>query len=282
MIKIVTDADASLPEAEMDRYDITTIPLWVHFGEETYREGIDLTADEFYARLTASKALPTTSQPSAGQFVEIYRPLLEAGHEIVSIHLSGDLSGTCLSAHQAIEMLGGDLPISVVDSRTVSVAEALLVRQAALWAEAGRDRETIAADLERVTDRVTVFFTVETLEYLAKGGRIGKAAALMGTVLRVQPILSIQGGIIVPVERPRTRRRAVARLRELVLERTGGNQEVWMGIAHARCLDEAEALAQFFRETLSPAFLFIHELGPGIGTHGGPGTLGVALYHPAE
>jgi len=282
VIKIVTDADASLPEAEMTRYDITTIPLWVHFGEETFREGLDLTPDEFYARLTSSRALPTTSQPSAGQFVEIFWFKQEAAYEIISIHLSGDLSGTCLSAHQAIEMLGGDVPISVVDSRTVSVAEALLVRQAALWAEAGRDRETIAADLAQVTDRVTVFFTVETLEYLAKGGRIGKAAALMGTVLRVQPILSIQGGVIVPVERPRTRRRAVARLQELILEQAEGKREVWLGIAHARCLDEAEALAQFFREALSPAFLFIHELGPGVGTHGGPGTLGVALYHPAE
>jgi len=279
MVKIVTDIEAKLTPELMERFGITTMPLWIHFGEESFQEGVNLTRDAFYERLTTSGEFPKTSQATVGQFVELYRPLLEAGHEIVSIHLSGGLSGTYESAVGAARELAQEgAQISVVDSRQVSVAQSLMVWRAGEWAEEGLGHEEIAARLEPMCKHLRIFFMVDTLEYLRRGGRIGGAAALLGTVLQIKPILTIRDGLIDAHDKARTRQRALLRLKELVLETAAGHTGVDLGVVHVQCPAAAETLAEKLSETLKPKRMMVDVLGPALGAHTGPGLVGAGLW----
>jgi DegV family protein with EDD domain len=213
-----------------------------------------------------------------GQFVELYRPIVEAGHEIVSIHLSSDLSGTYQSALGAVEQLPG-AKISVLDSRQATAAQSFMVWHAAEWAEAGLGREEIVARLEPMSKRIRVFFMVDSLEHLRRGGRLGGAAAFFGTLVQVKPILTLQDGKIAACEKARTRKRALARLIELTLEVGQGHKSTDIAVAHTQCPQEAEDLAQQLAAALQPQRVMVDVVGPGIGAHMGPGMLGVGVHY---
>ena len=217
-VRIVTDSVSDIPPSVARANDITVVPLYVAIGGETYRDGVDITADDFYARLEGISRLPTTSQPSVADFQGIYRRLLEQGHQMVSIHVSAKLSGTFNSALQARESLGGESQIEIVDSQLAGGAMALLVLSGARWAREMSDHRQVARRVSQSIGGNQGFVLVDTLKYLQMGGRIGKAQAFVDGVLQFKPILSIRNGETHPVERPRTRRRAMTRLVELVRE----------------------------------------------------------------
>jgi DegV family protein with EDD domain len=279
VIKIVTDAEANLPPELMQRYDITTIPLWLHFGEyESYQEGISITREAFYERQATATEFPKTSQASVGQFVELYRPIVEAGHEIVSIHLSCELSGTYQSALGAAEQFPG-AKISVVDSRQATGAQSFMVWHAAEWAEAGLSREEIVARLKPMSKRIHAFFMVDSLEHLRRGGRLGGAAAFFGTLLQVKPILTLKDGKIDACDKARTRKRALARLKELTVDAGRGHRNTDVAVVHTQCPQDAEALLEELVAALKPQRAMVDWVGPGIGAHMGPGMIGAAVHH---
>jgi DegV family protein with EDD domain len=280
MIKIVTDSTAYLPEATIREQDIRIVPLYVHFGEEAFREGVQLSNEEFYARLKDAPVLPTTSQPSAGEFHVVFKELAEAGHEIIALTISSKLSGTWNSAMAAKEMLP-DAEISVIDSLVTSLGLQVMVETAIEAVSAGASRQEVVAGIEEMKKGMHILFVVDTLEYLAKGGRIGNAKAFLGTLLKVKPILALQDGVIEPLEQVRSKRKAQARMLELI--------EGWMGerasqariaIANALVPEEAHALGQELAERLGCRAPSMADIGPVIGTHTGPGVIGVAAYTP--
>lgn len=277
MIKIVTDSASGIPPELARQYGISVIPLYVHFGNETFREAVDIQLPEFLSRLKAAPQLPTTSQPSAGDFVELYKLLTADGSEIISIHLSSKLSGTVASAHAAREMLPV-ARIHVVDSQLIVVAQAMMAVEAAQMAAAGQDASAILARLEKLTAGFHIYFAVDTLEYLEKGGRIGKAAALLGTALQMKPLLALVDGIVEAKERIRTKSKAVARLQELAAQDTAGHKCLYLGILHAAAPEEARQLQADLVSRLSPAQTVMAEVGPVIATHTGPGVVGAAFY----
>jgi DegV family protein with EDD domain len=278
MIKIVTDSSAYLPEATIRQHDIRIVPLCVHFGEEAFREGVDLSSKDFYRRLKEAPELPTTSQPSAGEFHEVFQDLVDQGHEIITLTISSKLSGTWNSATMAKDMMP-DAKISVVDTLSVSVGLQLMVEAAAEAINAGATRQEIVDQIEAIKRKVSILFAVDTLEYLAKGGRINNAKAFMGTLLKVKPILALQDGAIEPLEQVRSRRKALGRMLDLVVEQMGDNgAKAKVGVTHALVPDEAEACRQGLQDRLGCSKPFLSEIGPAIGTHTGPGVIGVAFY----
>jgi DegV family protein with EDD domain len=278
MIKIVTDSTAYLPETMVRKHDIRVVPLYVHFGNDAFREGVELSNDEFYARLKESPALPTTSQPSAGEFHAVFQKLVEAGHEIITLTISSKLSGTWNSAMAAKEMLP-DAPITVIDSLSTSVGLHLMIEAALKAIASGATRQGIEDQIEEIKEKLRLLFVVDTLEYLAKGGRIGNAKAFMGTLLKVKPILVLQDGAIEPLEQVRSKRKACSRMLDLVEEYLGDQaSQGKIALTHALVREEAQALAQEIQSRFGCAEPLVADLGPAIGTHTGPGVIGVAAY----
>ncbi len=276
MIRIVTDSSVNLPTGLVERFRISVVPLNVHFGEEQFQEGVNISEDEFYRRLPESRPLPTTSQPAAGQFQDIYKASLSQGDEVLSVHLSSRLSGTYASAATARSMLR-EAPITLLDTGTVSVGLSMLVLAAAQAAELGWSCEAIVGLLEKMAARTIIFFTVDTLEYLHRGGRIGTASAWMGTLLQVKPLLAIRQGEVLPIDRVRTRKRAVRRLLDLLAEHSAGADSWWAGVAHAKAEQEAGRFGNDIIRELPVAAVIQVGVGPVVGAHGGIGTLGAAL-----
>ena len=274
---IVTDSTADLVPELATRHGITVVPLTLSLDGRSYLDGVDLTAAGFYTKLRASSSHPTTSQPSPGQFKDAYQRLLEDHQEVVSLHISDKLSGTLGSARQAAEMVGPDR-VKVVDSEFVSMPLASLALVAALRAERGGDAAAIMEDVSRVRQALRCFFAVSTLEFLHRGGRIGSASALLGSVLQIKPILGIEGGEVAPLERVRTQDRALSRLAELGRE-VGGGGGLCVVIGHAAAEAHAMALAERFEDLAET--LIVQPLGPVVGAHAGPGTVGLSVY-PAE
>ena len=273
-INIVTDSCSDLPEEVARTNGITVVPLYVIIGGETYRDGLDITPNDFYSRLVELPSLPTTSQPSVADFQEIYRRLLDEGHQIVSIHVSSKLSGTLNSAAQARESLGDAAQqIEVVDSRLAGGAQALLALSAARWAGEMADHREVARRVERSIERNHGFVVVDTLKYLAMGGRIGKAQALLGGVLQFKPIVAIRDGETHPVDRPRTRRRALARIVEIVRELAPIHQ---LHLSYTTGPDNAMAVRDELADLVKPEHLIESRFGPVLGSHLGPNTIGVA------
>jgi DegV family protein with EDD domain len=278
MIKIVTDSTAYLSEATAREHDIRVVPLYVHFGEEAFKEGVEISDKEFYARLKEAPTLPTTSQPSAGEFHQVFEELTEAGHEIVTLTISSKLSGTWNSAMAAKEMLPG-ANISVVDTFSTAVGLHLMVSAAIEAAAAGTTREEIVERIEEIKKTSQLWFVVDTLEYLAKGGRIGNARAFMGTLLKVKPILTLQDGAIEPCEQVRSKPKALARMIEIAQEYVGSKgPQAKVAVLNALVPEEADALGQELVERMGCAPPLVGDLGPVIGTHTGPGVVGIALH----
>jgi len=276
-VVVVTDSTAGLPADLVAQAGLRVIPLWVHFGEEQLRDGVDITTEQFYPKLAAAKRLPTTSQPSAGEFLEFYRGLAGEAEEIVSIHISSELSGTVASALAARQMFP-DVPVHVVDSRSTSLGLGLIALAAARAAAAGQSAEQVAALAERIVPKMNIIFAVDTLEYLHKGGRIGGASAFLGSLIQIKPILHLEKGRIEALEKVRSRPKAHDRLLEIIVERAGGQGALHGAIVHAQAPDDAEALRARLVAAMHFEELHVTGLSPAIGTHTGPGTIGAGFY----
>jgi DegV family protein with EDD domain len=274
---IVLDSTADLPDAAARFPNWRVVPLHVRFGDESFRDGVDLDANAFYDRLRASLVPPATAQPSPGELLDCYGAL-DGYERIYSLHVSARVSGTYASAESAAEELG-DGRVRVVDSETASASIGMLALAIQRRLERGTTEEELAALIERYRRERGLLFTVETLEYLLRGGRIGKARALAGTLLNVKPILSIEDGEVVPVKRVRGDARALAELVDGMDAATEDGPELRLAIAHAAAPERAAELERRVRERRPGAQLeLVVSLGAVIGTHAGPGTVAVFWF----
>ena len=278
-VAVVTDSTAYIPEELLEGYTIRVAPLQVLWDNESYRDGVDILPKEFYTRLATSKTMPSTSQTTPGWFEEIYKPLLAEGYDIVSIHISSALSGTCDSAFQAREELKAHDRIAVIDSRAAGMAlgfQALSVARAANNGASFKDCQKLA---EKAVDHTGVLFVVDTLEFLHRGGRIGGGQAFLGKLLDVKPILALREGKIEPADKTRTKNRAIERMVDLLEKEVGDRRPVRISALHANVPDQAEKLLEHICRRFKSsevAEAFSADVSPVIGTHLGPGGLGVA------
>jgi DegV family protein with EDD domain len=278
-VRVVTDSTADLPPHAAEELGITVVPLTVIFGDRAYRDGVDLTSEEFFERLAQSSVLPTTSQPSVGAFQDAYEKLAQETNEIVSIHISSKLSGTCEAALRARDTIARGPRIALVDSLSASMGLGLIVIVAGRAARAGAGLDEVVNLARSLVPRVHVFALFGTLEYLRRGGRIGRAQAFLGNVLDLKPILAIRDGVAHPAARVRTRQRAVDKMLELA---TGRGDIAEAAVIHSTTQEEAEAFAQRVSECLPGVRLHIGRIGPVIGVHGGPGALGIAILEQEQ
>ena len=273
-VAVVTDTCHYLPAALVAEQGIHQVSLYVHWPDGAQRESEISDYGAYFRRLGGNGALPTTSQPSIGDFLAVYEPLLAAGDEIVSVHLAGGMSGTVRAAEQARDQLGPDAErVHVVDSATACGGEGLVVLAAVAAAGSGADGAAVAAHAREARGALKMWFAIDTLEYLRRGGRIAGAQAWLGSALRIKPILTVESEIT-PVERVRTSRRAFERMVDLLRERAAAGADAWM-VQHIQAPNEAAALAERGTEVFGVPPRVVSEIGPVIGTHVGPGLLGV-------
>jgi DegV family protein with EDD domain len=279
---IVLDSTADFPDAP-DRFpNFRVVPLYVRFGDESFRDYVDITPEQFYERLPSAATLPTTSQPTPADFLAVYEELAPTYERILSVQISSTLSGTFASAEAAAGLLGGDA-VRVIDSRTVSASTALLAIGLQHRLERGTTDKELDAFVARYQAEHKLLFTVTTLEYLAKGGRIGRAAALAGNLLNVKPILTIRDGEVVPLKRVRGNAKAFAEFRSLFESTTTNSPRLKIGIADALAPDRVAALQELVAHVRPQAKLeIVTTLGAVVGTHAGPGTIGFFWFEDAD
>jgi DegV family protein with EDD domain len=273
---LVLDSTADFPEGPARFPNWRVVPLYVNLDGTSYRDYVDLGPEELYGRLAGASQSPTTSQPTPGDFLAVYEEL--AGYErILSLQLSSTLSGTFASAEAAAATAGS--AVRVIDTRTVSAAVAMLALAVERRLERGTTDEEIDALVERYRATHGLLFTVDTLEYLARGGRIGRAAAFAGMLLNVKPILGLEGGEVVPLKRVRGSQKALDELRDLLVAATGDTSSLRIGLAHAAAPDRVATLERLVREARPRAQVeIVTSLGAVVGTHAGPGTLGLFWF----
>jgi DegV family protein with EDD domain len=275
-VAVVTDTTHYLPRELVAANDLHEVSLYVNWRGRQDREADLPDFDEYYEYLHTAEEMPTTSQPSVGDFLAVYEPLLEQGREIVSIHLSGGISGTFAAAEQAKAQLDEDgrgERVTVLDSTTACGGLGIVVLAAAAAARAGGDAEATAENAKAARAELKVWFAIDTMEYLRRGGRVGAARAWLGSTLKIKPILTLESQIT-PVERVRTSGRAFERMVEYMESRRDDGADAWV-IQHIQARDQADRLVERGRELFGSEPLFIGEVGPVIGTHVGPGLLGV-------
>ncbi len=277
MVRIVTDSTAYLPSELVAHYGIRVVPLNVNFADGTFRDGVDLTDQEFFQKLATADVLPTTSQPSAGDFLEVFKEASAQGDGVLVVTISGGLSGTYESALAAKDMLPG-ANVKVIDSQSTSMGLGFLVVAAAQAAEQGKGLDEVARLVEELVRKVQVYFVVDTLKYLQKGGRIGGAAALVGSLLNIKPILFLDDGKVEVFEKVRTKTKALERISEVLAEKTNGSHELHVAVIHAQAEAEARALSERIAARFHPSELHLTSVSPVIGTHTGPGVVGLAFY----
>ena len=274
-IKVVTDSTSDLPADVAESLGIEVVPLNVHFGSDVYKDRVNLMPDAFYDKLINGDVLPTTSQPSVGEFIDVYERLGSDADGIVSVHISEKLSGTMNSARLASQQANADCPIEGVDTFQVSMGVGICAMEAAEVANSGGNMNQVILAARNAVTRSQCFFMLETLEFLQKGGRIGKAQALIGNLLKIRPMLILQEGEVHPLGRERTRRKGIAKLVDTVEELAPISG---LAVMYSTGPDEAQTLAQnvskFMIEGREPMML---QIGPVIGTYAGPDTLGIAL-----
>lgn len=279
-IRIVTDSTADISAELREKLGITMVPLKVLFGEETYVDAVTISSEQFYEKLKAATALPTTSQPSPLEFSEAYERLLQEDPDaaIISIHISARLSGTYQSATIAQSMLERESDITVIDSRSASYGIGALVIRAAEMAAAGQSKEEILVEVERLRDDSTLYFLVDSLEYLHKGGRIGRASALIGSILNIKPILSLEKeGSVYAVDKVRGTKKAMGRISEM-LKDSYGSDPVSLTIFKTDGEAAAEELGERVKADLNVQVVAYATVGPVIGAHTGPGTSAVLIH----
>ena len=278
-VRIVTDSSADLPQNLIDQHQITVLPCYVVVDDLTYKDGIEIQPDAFYARLQAEGRTPTTSQPTVADFQALYRDLVSQGHQVISIHVSAKLSGTLNSAEQAKASLVDSSQVEIIDSRLASIPLGLAVLDAASILETGAKFHQAADKIRQGLDRHHGLFALDTLEYLHKGGRIGKARAFMGSVLSVKPILRIQDGEAHPVERPRNRDRAIRRLVELAQDLAPVQR---LAVIYSTDPERMATLKQDLTGLLPADQIIEARFGSTLGTYIGPDALGVAITQSAS
>jgi DegV family protein with EDD domain len=273
-VAIVTDSTVDLTPEMVEETGVTIVPLRVIFGNEAHREGVDITTEEFYERLVKSRPLPTTSAPSVGDFQEVYERLLKEVDSIISIHIGAKISGTVQAAQTARQSLAKPERVEIVDSQMISLAMGFAIMEAAEAIRAGAKLAEVKAAAESALQRVQVRFMLDTLEYLRRGGRVGHARAYLGTLLSIKPILSFREGELYPEERVRTRPRGLERMIQWAVRQQKVKRAA---VGHSTTLDEAESI----RERVAMAFpnvkVHLIRFGPVLGTHAGPGIVGVGV-----
>jgi DegV family protein with EDD domain len=278
-IAIVTDSTAYFTEQEKKIYDPVIVPLTVSIGEDVFQEGTKYSNADFYALIRQSEYFPASSQPPVGEFVDVYKRLLENYDEIISIHLSGALSGTVQSARNASEIADNEKRITIIDSLSVAQGISAMVIQASKMACDGQSRAEICKSIDYMVKHTQIFFLIDTLEYLQKGGRIGGAAALLANLLQIKPILYLQAGKVELLEKIRTEKKAVQYFVDLAAYKICEieSSKLQVRICHADNYSKALELQNLLSTKISGIKTDMGELGPVIGMHGGPGTCGVIL-----
>jgi DegV family protein with EDD domain len=275
-VAIVVDTTHYMPRELVEANGLREVSLYVNQGDRHERESDMPDFDAFYEGLRTSAQLPTTSQPSIGDFLAVYEPLVEEGRDVVSVHISGGISGTVESARQAATDLRARKPqrrIEVIDTQSACGIIALTAMAGAAAARAGGDIDAVTARVRSAVDIAKIWFAVDTLEFLRRGGRIGTAQAWLGGALKIKPILTVDGEIT-PIERVRTSGRAFERMVDFLRARHADGCDAWV-VQHIQARDQADALADRGREIFGKDPVFVGEIGPVIGTHVGPGLLGV-------
>ena len=279
-IALVTDSTASCSENKIGNVPVHSVPLDVVWGDETYQDGINLFPDEFYEKVKTAEVLPTTSQPSPKAFVDTYQALLQEGYQIISLHISEGISGTVNSARQAKKMIGEDAPIEIIDSFVTAMVLKMQLIEAAEAIDAGKTFDKVVDIVKSSRDRCYVYFTVKTLEFLERGGRMTRIQALAGNLLQIRPILTFMDGKITSIEKARTFKGALKALRQYCLDGVAGKK---VRNICATYTDNKEFVEEFLADLIAdmgierPEKAFVDPLTPVIGTHTGPGCIGLAF-----
>ena len=275
-VVVVTDTTATIPEELLEALDIRVVPLILNLGGRSYQDGVDITPEVFYNLMRTSEELPKTSSPSIGEFVRVYAAAGKDAASILSIHLPANLSAIYTTALKASELVDGP-HIQVIDSRTVSMAQGFIVLEAARKAAQGASLAEVVERAREIAGRVKIYVMLDTLEYLHRGGRIGDAAALLGGLLQIKPVVYVLDGQVKPLAKPRTREKGMeCMLNEM--EKEVGSQPVHAAIVQADAMEEAIVLKQQVAERFDCRELYLTEFTPVMGAHSGPGILGVAFY----
>jgi DegV family protein with EDD domain len=284
IVGVLTDSCASIPEALIEELRIEVVPYYIHRGLETLRDLVDVQREEFFRWLPTAKELPKTANPGPGDYLEAFRELAQRTREVVSIHMTSIGSGAYQSAMAAKEMASEVLPelcIEVIDSRNVSLCQGWMVIEAARAALAAKSLDDIVRLVKEMIPKTRMIQTADTLRYLYMGGRIGKAQHLVGSLLRIKPLIGMEDGVIVPLGTARSRRKAYARMAEMMEEAVGYMGRVKVAFVHAAALEEVEKLRAEVEQRLTCVETLVAELSPALGVHTGPGTAGVC-YFPVD
>jgi DegV family protein with EDD domain len=277
-IAVVTDSTTYMPPELVKKYNISVAPQVLIWGDETYKDGVDIKSQEFFTRLKTAKVMPTTSQVAVVSFQEIFQDLVDKGHEVLALLVSSRLSGTVQSAMQARDLMSSAREkVNVVDSQSVAMALGFQVLAVARALEDGASLKDAIALAEKSYQYTGVFFAVDTLEFLHRGGRIGSAQRFLGTMLNMKPILAIQDGRVEGIDRIRTKNKAHDRVLELTTEKVAGRTPVRLATLHANAAEDAKALLARAEQALNPVESLFTEVSPTVGTHAGPGTVGLAF-----
>jgi len=274
VVRIVTDSTSDIPPQLIKELDILVVPVYVQIGEKFLRDGIDISHDEIYDKVREGSTKITTSQPNPHDFADVYQKLSQETNDIISIHLTSDLSGTYNSALQGKDMINSPMNVEVVDSRTVSMGLGLITIAAARMAQKGKNMAEITEEVKSIAPNTNVFAMFDTLKYVLQGDRLGKASALLGNLLNVKPMLTIKNGKLSPAGVSRTRKKGLDRLFDIV-KNTKHPYEV--GIAQSTTSDETITLKERLSSLVDKSRIYISRLGPALGSHGGPGTLILAV-----
>jgi len=277
MIRIVADSTIDLPPGAQAQLGIGIVPINIVFGTNTYREGVDIDQHQFYARVAVEHYLPKTSQPSPGEFMAFYRSFAGKGDTIISMHVTGKLSGTCQSAQLAATQLKDEFDIRVFDSMSGSAGLGFMAMEAARMAQRGEPIDAIMARLEKIRPTFTVFFTPENLKYLQMSGRVSNTAALIGSALSMKPTIALENGLLHPVARIRTRNRAIEHVLTATKDKFG-SQPVNLAVIHAEAEAEAQKVLARAREMMNVQESFIDDLAVSLAVHFGPGVICMFTY----
>lgn len=276
-IIVVTDSTACIPESLLEDMELPVMPIWLHWDGEQLRDGVDIDAPTFYQRLKGSKTLPTTSQPSAGEFVEFYRKVGEKAGTIVNVLVSSVISGTVASAQAARDSLP-EMDIRIVDALSSSMGQGFAVVAALRAVAAGKSADEVVAAAEEMNRRTSLLFVVDTLEFLHRGGRIGAAKRWLGSALQIKPILHFLDGAITPLSQARTKPKAIAQVMDLIRERVAGQQIVEAAVVDIDCAEEADKIAGHLAKRFGLDVVHRTGVSPVVGTHVGPGAIGIAFH----